>query len=42
MEDSFRARIRAGDADAFGELFDDHAGAIHRYAYRLSGEAADV
>jgi RNA polymerase sigma factor (sigma-70 family) len=40
MEDSFRARVRAGDADAFGALFDEHAGAIHRYAYRLSGEAA--
>jgi RNA polymerase sigma factor (sigma-70 family) len=40
MEDSFRARVRAGDADAFGTLFDEHAGAVHRYASRLSGEAA--
>jgi RNA polymerase sigma-70 factor (ECF subfamily) len=40
MEDSFRARIRAGDPDAFGALFDAHAGAIHRYACRVSGEAA--
>jgi RNA polymerase sigma factor (sigma-70 family) len=40
MEHSFRARVRAGDADAFGALFDDHARAIYRYAYRLSGEAA--
>jgi len=39
MEHSFRARIRAGDADAFGELFDDHARAIHRYAYRVTGDA---
>lgn len=39
MEDSFRARVRAGDADAFGMLFDDHARAIYRYAYRVSGDA---
>lgn len=40
MEDSFRARVRAGDADAFGTLFDEHARAIHRYAYRVTGESA--
>ena len=38
MEDSFRARVRAGDADAFGTLFDEHARAIHRYACRLTGD----
>lgn len=40
MQYSFRARVRSGDADAFRELFDDHAPAIYRYACRLSGEAA--
>jgi RNA polymerase sigma factor (sigma-70 family) len=39
MEHSFRARIRAGDADAFSERFDDHARAIPRYAYRVTGNA---
>ena len=39
MEDSFRARVRAGDADAFGVLFDDHARVIHRYAYRVTGDS---
>lgn len=38
MEDSFRARVRAGDDDAFAALFDDHAGAIYRYACRLTGD----
>jgi RNA polymerase sigma-70 factor (ECF subfamily) len=40
MEHSFRARIRAGDAEAFGNLFDDNVHAIYRYASRLSGEAS--
>jgi len=39
MEDSFRARVRAGDAAAFGMLFDDHARAIHRYACRVTGDS---
>ena len=42
MEDSFRARVRAGDADAFGKLFDEYARAIHRYAYRLTGDAGEA
>jgi RNA polymerase sigma factor (sigma-70 family) len=40
MGDSFRARVRAGDADAFGELFDVHARAIYRYACRLNSDPA--
>lgn len=40
MEDSFRARVRAGDADAFGALFDEHARAIYRYACRMTGDPA--
>ena len=39
MEDSFRARVREGDADAFGILFDDYARAIYRYSYRATGDA---
>jgi RNA polymerase sigma factor (sigma-70 family) len=39
MEHSFRARIQAGDADAFGGLFDEHARAMYRYAYRVTGDA---
>ncbi|MGC4804392.1 RNA polymerase sigma factor [Micromonospora sp. DT233] len=37
MDSSYRARLRAGDAAAFGQLFDDHAGAVHRHAYRSTG-----
>jgi RNA polymerase sigma-70 factor (ECF subfamily) len=32
-----RARIRAGDATAFGQAFDEHATAIYRYAVRADG-----
>ncbi|GGM23668.1 siderophore-interacting protein [Micromonospora sonchi] len=35
-----RARIRAGDTDAFGELFDEHADAIHRHAVWSGGDPA--
>lgn len=38
MEDSFRARVRAGDADAFATLFDEFAQAIYRYACRVTGD----
>jgi hypothetical protein len=40
VEHSQRARIRAGDATAFAELFDAHAGAVYRYAVRGSGDWA--
>lgn len=40
MEDSFRSRVRAGDADAFVALFDGHARDIYRYACRVSGDSA--
>lgn len=40
MEDSFRSRVRAGDADVFGALFDRHARDIYRYACRVSGDSA--
>ncbi|MYY06425.1 RNA polymerase sigma factor [Streptomyces sp. SID4913] len=33
-----RARIRAGDPDAFGALFDDYAQTVFRYAVRSTGD----
>lgn len=35
---SARARIRAGDPDAFGSLFDDYARAVYNHAFRLTGD----
>ena len=40
MELSQRARIRAGDAAAFAELFDAHAQAVYRYAVRSTSDWA--
>ncbi|MFC9648405.1 MULTISPECIES: RNA polymerase sigma factor [unclassified Streptomyces] len=37
---STRARIRAGDTAAFGQLFEDHAGIVYRYAMRVTGNWA--
>jgi RNA polymerase sigma-70 factor (ECF subfamily) len=33
-----RLRLRAGDADAFGELFDSCAKAVYNHAFRLIGD----
>jgi RNA polymerase sigma factor (sigma-70 family) len=33
-----RERARAGDADAFGELFDSYAKAVYNHAFRLIGD----
>ncbi|MFE9648058.1 RNA polymerase sigma factor [Streptomyces sp. NPDC006365] len=33
-----RSRIRAGDADAFGELFDAYARSVYNHAFRLTGD----
>jgi len=38
MELSQRARVRAGDKDAFGELFAEHARAVYNHAFRLTGD----
>jgi RNA polymerase sigma-70 factor (ECF subfamily) len=38
VEPDLRARVRAGDPDAFGMLFDQHAGAVYGYAVRLTGD----
>ncbi|MFE5816585.1 RNA polymerase sigma factor [Streptomyces sp. NPDC056479] len=45
MEHSLRARIRAGDPDAFAELFAAHAQALYGHAARMTadhGAAEDV
>ncbi|MTE19898.1 sigma-70 family RNA polymerase sigma factor [Streptomyces sp. TRM43335] len=33
-----RARIRSGDADAFGTLFDRYAKSVYNHAFRLTGD----
>lgn len=35
---TLRKRIRAGDHDAFGELFDAYARSVYNHAFRLTGE----
>ncbi|MEU9212230.1 RNA polymerase sigma factor [Streptomyces sp. NPDC048415] len=35
-----RKRIRAGDHEAFGELFDAYARSVYNHAYRLTGDWA--
>ncbi|MFI6333115.1 RNA polymerase sigma factor [Micromonospora chersina] len=35
---SMRARVRAGDPDAFRELFDEYARAVYNLGFRLSGD----
>jgi hypothetical protein len=37
MELSLRARVRAGDPDAFGALYDECARAVYNHAFRLTG-----
>ncbi|MEU5480523.1 RNA polymerase sigma factor [Streptomyces mirabilis] len=37
METSLGARVRAGDPDAFRQLFDEHAAVVHRHAVRMTG-----
>jgi RNA polymerase sigma factor (sigma-70 family) len=38
VKPSTRARIRAGDPEAFGQLFDENAGAIYRHALRVTAD----
>jgi hypothetical protein len=42
MEPSLRSRVRDGDPDAFGVLFDDSARAVHNLAFRDPGGAEDL
>ncbi|MEU7583865.1 RNA polymerase sigma factor [Streptomyces sp. NPDC041068] len=39
---ALRVRIRDGDADAFGELFDAYARSVYNHAYRLTGNWAQA
>jgi RNA polymerase sigma factor (sigma-70 family) len=36
VEPNLRARLRAGDPDAFGVLFDEHAHAVYNLGFRLN------
>lgn len=38
MDTNLRRRIRAGDHDAFGDLFDAYARSVYNHAFRLTGE----
>lgn len=38
VETTMRARVRAGDPDAFSRLFDDHARSVYNHAFRLTGD----
>ncbi|WP_329118913.1 RNA polymerase sigma factor [Streptomyces sp. NBC_01465] len=40
MDTQLRARIRAGDHDAFGVLFDACSRSVYNHAYRLTGDWA--
>ena len=37
MDLNLRARVRDGDKDAFGQLFEQHARAVYNHAFRLTG-----
>ena len=37
MEPNLRVRLRAGDPDAFGVLFDQYAHAAYNMGFRLTG-----
>ena len=38
MDTNLRKRIRAGDHDAFGEVFDAYARSVYNHAFRLTGD----
>ncbi|MFD3732745.1 RNA polymerase sigma factor [Streptomyces sp. NPDC058632] len=42
MDIHLRRRIRAGDHDAFGDLFDAYARSVYNHAYRLTGDWASA
>jgi RNA polymerase sigma-70 factor (ECF subfamily) len=42
MEPSLRSRVRDGDPDAFGVLFDDFARSVHHLAFRLTGSRQEA
>ena len=42
MEPSLRSRVRDGDPDAFGVLFNESARAVHNLAFRLTGNSHEA
>ena len=38
VEISIRARVRAGDPETFGQVFEEHARAVYRHAVRVTGD----
>ncbi|MFC1410303.1 RNA polymerase sigma factor [Streptacidiphilus sp. N1-12] len=38
MDTTLRSRVRSGDPDAFGELFDAYHHAVYNHAFRLTGD----
>ncbi|GGW65271.1 RNA polymerase sigma factor [Streptomyces xantholiticus] len=40
MELSLRARVRAGDSAAFGQIFDEHAQVVYKHAVHWTGDWA--
>jgi RNA polymerase sigma-70 factor (ECF subfamily) len=40
VELNLRARVRAGDPEAFGELFEENARAVYNHAFRLTADWA--
>ncbi|MFE7975740.1 RNA polymerase sigma factor [Streptomyces shenzhenensis] len=38
MSDRLRARIRAGDREAFAEIYEEYARTVYNHAYRLTGD----
>jgi RNA polymerase sigma-70 factor (ECF subfamily) len=38
MNDPLRARLRAGDREAYAELYEEYARAVHLHAHRLTGD----
>lgn len=40
MDESLRARVRAGEPDAFKELFNGYAGRVYNHAFRVTGNWA--
>ncbi len=42
MESSLRGRVRDGDPDAFGVLFDNNSRAVYNLAFRLTGSWAEA
>ncbi|GGZ15420.1 RNA polymerase sigma factor [Streptomyces poonensis] len=38
MDTNLRRRVRTGDHDAFGELFDAYARSVYNHAFRLTGD----